>query len=71
MNKQSNEYGNFLLSVNLKHFKIQLASAAHCWYYPQLPIHRERTAERRNRITAFLKLSFCRAWKHVGHFVLF
>ena len=32
---------------------------------PQLPINRDRTAERSNRITAFLKVVLRRAWKHV------
>ena len=63
--------GTFFASAILSPPKIQLTYAASCWYYPQLPTHRYRTAERSNRITAFLKLPFCRALKHVGHFVLF
>jgi hypothetical protein len=47
--------------------KTQQISATNCWYYPQLPIHRHRTCECNNTITAFLKLAFGRAWKHVGH----
>jgi len=69
--KHSIEYGNFFSSTILKPSKIQLKSAANRWYYPQLPIHHDRTAERSNRILVFLKLSFFRDWKYVVHFVLF